>query len=368
MADSTMAQCTVRKPRKGKNFNADEERSLCTSFLAVSQDPICGNGQRNSAFWDRITAHFNENKPRSNPVRPARSLETKWGNIKHDVGKFCGAYKQVFDCRESGASLDDVVEKTLQFYQDRHPKQQPFAYLHCWHLLKDMTRWWDSPVEVQRRAADSPRAVGMGKQKSPPPNAPEVAIGDEGTVSEDDVVVVSSPTVASPTWFPPRPTRPQGSKAAKADLLQQKKREKILQSQAQATETMAETSLRKANALHDQCAMSLFTMPLEQGMIEDARRYFTFRRQEEIHRLERRMRVERRAAELKEIEHAKLLRQNLPINLVVKPTTARNGHVAATVVLVDSREPPAASAVETPRGLGVFTGTITHPVVFDCWV
>ena len=93
-----MAHVPAGKPRKGRNFSA-EERSLCRSFLVVSQDPICGNGQRNFAFSDRITAHFNQSKPCSNHVRPARSLETKWGHIKHDVGKFCGAYKQVFDCR-----------------------------------------------------------------------------------------------------------------------------------------------------------------------------------------------------------------------------------------------------------------------------
>ena len=180
-------------------------------------------------------------------MRLARSLETKWGHIKHDVGKLCGAYKQVFDCRESGTSLDDVVEKTLQFYRDRHPKQQAFAYLHCWQVLKDVLRWWDSPVDVQRQSAAaeiSPRGVGMGKRKSPLTIAAEVGMADEGSASEDEVVVVQSPTS-----FPPRPTRPQGSKAAKAELLQLKKREKILVSQARATETMADASLRKANAL-----------------------------------------------------------------------------------------------------------------------
>ena len=74
---------------------------------------------------------------------------------------------------------------------------------------------------------------------------------------------------------------------------------------------MAEVSLHKANALQDQCVMSLFTMPLEEGMTEEARRYFTLRHQEEIHRLERRMQVEQRAAELEELEHAKLLRRPL---------------------------------------------------------
>jgi hypothetical protein len=243
-----MAHVEAGKTRKGRNFSAEEERSLCRSFLAVSQDPICGNGQRNSAFWDRITSHFNHNKPRTNPVRPSRSLETKWGHIKHDVAKFCGAYKQVFDCRESGTSLDDVVEKALQFYRDRHPKQQAFAYLHCWQVLKDVPRWWDSPIDVQRRSAtveSVPRVVAMGKRRSPPTIAPEGATEGAGSGSQSDEEVA----VVSPTGFLPRPTRPQGSKAAKGDVVAAKKREKMLQSQARATETMAEASLRKANAL-----------------------------------------------------------------------------------------------------------------------
>ena len=178
---------------------------MCRSFLPILQNPICGNGQRNFALWDRTTAHFNKSKPRSNHVRPARSLETKWGHIKHDVGKFCGAYKQVFDCTESGTSLDDVVEKTLQYYQDRHPKQQAFVYLHCWQVLKDVPRWWDSHVDVQRQLAAAeinPRGVGMGKQKSPLTIAPEVGMEDGGSASDEEVAI------ASPTRFPPRPTRP----------------------------------------------------------------------------------------------------------------------------------------------------------------
>ena len=204
VAEATMAQIPAGKPRKGKNFSSDEERSLCRNFLAISQYPICGNGQRNAAFWERITAHFNQNKPRSNLVRPWRLLETKWGHIKHDVGKFCGAYKQVFDCRESGASLEDVVDKSLQFYRERHPKQHEFAYLHCWHVLKDVPRWWDSPFDVQRRSVESsPTGAGMGKRKSlsPPTSALEVLGTDAPSASDDDVVVV-----ASPTGFPPRPT------------------------------------------------------------------------------------------------------------------------------------------------------------------
>lgn len=136
---------------KGKNFTANEERCLCRSFLAVSQDPVCGNGQRKTAFWERITTHFNRSKPRFAPTRPARSLESKWSHIKHDVAKFVGAHKQVSDARESRVSAEDVLERALEYYKDRHPKQQPFAFLHCWVVLKEVPRWWQSAMEVQRR-------------------------------------------------------------------------------------------------------------------------------------------------------------------------------------------------------------------------
>jgi hypothetical protein len=119
--------------------------------LAVSHDPICGNGQRNTAFWERITTHFNRVKARGSPLRPAKSLETKWGSIKHDVAKFCGAYKQVLDCRESGTSMDDVLGRALEYYRDRHPKHQGFTFLHCWTLLREVPRWWESPLDVQKR-------------------------------------------------------------------------------------------------------------------------------------------------------------------------------------------------------------------------
>jgi hypothetical protein len=93
MVNATMATMDSGRAKKGKNFSVEEERGLCRSFLVVSQDPICGNGQPNTAFWERITTHYNQTKAKGSPVRPAQSLETKWGNIKHDVGKFCGCYK-----------------------------------------------------------------------------------------------------------------------------------------------------------------------------------------------------------------------------------------------------------------------------------
>jgi len=42
MFDPTFLQV---KGGKGKNFCVDKEHELVLSFLSISQDPICGNGQ-----------------------------------------------------------------------------------------------------------------------------------------------------------------------------------------------------------------------------------------------------------------------------------------------------------------------------------
>ena len=221
--NATMATLEAGKGNKGKNFNADEERPLCRSYLVVLPDLVCGNGQRNTAFWERITTNYNHNKPRSCRICLARSLESKWSHIKHDVAKFSGVFKQVSNCREFGASAEDVLEKTLEFYKDRQPKQQGFAFLHCWHLFKEVPRWWQSAQDIQRRGSG-------GGGASPVGNTAEQlggGSGDKGEACEEEEVQV----VARPN-FPNRSTRPQGSKAAKAYLYEQNRRDLILKIQA----------------------------------------------------------------------------------------------------------------------------------------
>jgi hypothetical protein len=82
----------VTKVRKGKNFTVEEDKQLCRSFLSISQDPIVGNGQKSSSFWERVAKSYNLYTPLGCGDRNARSLECKWGTIRHDVLKFCGVY------------------------------------------------------------------------------------------------------------------------------------------------------------------------------------------------------------------------------------------------------------------------------------
>jgi hypothetical protein len=135
-----MATGASQRQSRGRNFVNEEEIQCCRSFLHISQDPVVGNGQRKEALWERVALHYNQNRPAGLHVCPARSLEWKWGTIKHDVARFVGVYKQVFDTKESGTTLDDVLRDALELYKVRDPKQHSFVYLHCWIILRDIPR------------------------------------------------------------------------------------------------------------------------------------------------------------------------------------------------------------------------------------
>ena len=91
--------------------------------------------------------------------------------------------------------------------------------------------------------------------------------------------------------FPARPTQPQGNKATKANLFDQSRRDSILKTQALATEQMAVANMRKAEAMSDHAAMSLFQMPID-DVDDEAREYFQLRRKLELERIKRRMEQE----------------------------------------------------------------------------
>jgi hypothetical protein len=170
-----------------------------------------------------------------------------------------------------GHLLEDVLERALEFYKDRHPKQQGFVFLHCWHLLKEVPRWWQSAQDIQRRGSGGGGASAAGAADQQPHGS-----GDLGDAVDEEEVAASQAATGgggARTIFPSRPARPQGSKAAKADLHEQSRRDAILKTQALAAEQMAKANMRKAEAMGDHAAMSLFRTPIE-DVDEDAREYF----------------------------------------------------------------------------------------------
>ena len=71
---------------------------------------------------------------------------------------------------------------------------------------------------------------------------------------------------------------------------------------------MAVANMRKAEAMSDHAAMSLFRMPIE-DVDDEAREYFKLRRKLELERIKRRMEQENREAEREKLDHEILLRE-----------------------------------------------------------
>jgi hypothetical protein len=115
---------------KGKNFQAEEEIQLTCSLLVISQDPIVGNQQKGSAFWDRIHEHFKLHRPGTDST--ARSLDSKWGNIKHDVGEFMDCHKHVKKNKPIGTSATDIIRLAKLIFQVKSAKGGEFTVEHCW--------------------------------------------------------------------------------------------------------------------------------------------------------------------------------------------------------------------------------------------
>jgi hypothetical protein len=259
------AEVHVSKNTKGKNFVPDEERQLCRSVIAISQDPIAGNQQKSNAFWDRIFVHYNENRPAGE--RPARSLETKWGLIKHDVSKFQGVYQQVLRTKTSGTSLADVLKKAHELYQIKSSKGAEFTFEHCWEIVRDVPRWAD----------------GWSQPKPPTPKRTEPCESSDQESHREDAGTV---TEGAPDMDQARQFRgrPGGSKAAKEVVRQGKIKEGAAWAQATATQVMAEAMLRKAASMEDQNMLLLFTSP-EALTTPEAVEYLRLCRGEELRKL-----------------------------------------------------------------------------------
>ena len=99
---------TGGRKKKGKNFCLEEEEQCCRSFMHTSTDSRREIGQKNAAFWTSVALHYAWHKPEGGADRHARSLETKWSDIKAVVAKFTGCYWAIKDLDESGKTEDDI--------------------------------------------------------------------------------------------------------------------------------------------------------------------------------------------------------------------------------------------------------------------
>ena len=85
--------------------------------------------KKKTTFWVVVVAHYARNKPAICPERHARSLGTKWGELKASIAKFVGCYEQIKALDESERTDDDIILDALQLFE--HEVRKPFAHKSC---------------------------------------------------------------------------------------------------------------------------------------------------------------------------------------------------------------------------------------------
>lgn len=93
---------------RGKAFSIIEDETLCRSWLAVSQDPITGNSQSMTIFWERVLVHFNSQFS-SESNRNRISLTHHWSAIQKAINKFCDFLEQIQLGQQSGTTEANMV-------------------------------------------------------------------------------------------------------------------------------------------------------------------------------------------------------------------------------------------------------------------
>jgi hypothetical protein len=99
MAKHTLVMCTqpislwVDQSRRGRFF--------CPRRKNGAQ----AKRKKNTTFWVVVTMHYAQNKPTSGLEQAARSLETKLGNLKANIGKFVGYYEHIKGLEQERANI-----------------------------------------------------------------------------------------------------------------------------------------------------------------------------------------------------------------------------------------------------------------------
>ncbi len=110
--------------------------------------------------------HFNESHPTSYAPRYARSLETKWGIIQHDVAKFIRHYTTMLALCELGIGIEDTLRKAPNLYKTKHPKHQTFTFIHVWYVLKNILQWADLQEERKKTSLVMKKKANFGDSMS----------------------------------------------------------------------------------------------------------------------------------------------------------------------------------------------------------
>jgi hypothetical protein len=95
----------VESTRKSKpcpaNFTIEEDLTLVSSWLAISQDPVKSNEQKYEILWMKIHEYYHAHTT-SETKRTNGSLQQRWSTIQLCTNKYSGCLAKIESLHQSG--------------------------------------------------------------------------------------------------------------------------------------------------------------------------------------------------------------------------------------------------------------------------
>ena len=93
---------------RGRAYTTSEDVILCRSWISITQDPLIGNDQSGSQFWERV--HISFATLLGTPTdRTSGSLSSRFSIISKEVALFIGKYANIVNRAASGTNDADKV-------------------------------------------------------------------------------------------------------------------------------------------------------------------------------------------------------------------------------------------------------------------
>ncbi|XP_002437190.1 uncharacterized protein LOC8079306 [Sorghum bicolor] len=67
------------------------------------------------------------------------------------MNKFCSCYERIERRNASGATIQDMINATLDTYIGEDDENKPFTLMHCYHKLKDEDKWKSLRIEMAHK-------------------------------------------------------------------------------------------------------------------------------------------------------------------------------------------------------------------------
>ncbi|TVU45061.1 hypothetical protein EJB05_04531, partial [Eragrostis curvula] len=128
-----------RQPKRGSNYNLEEDIQVCKFWINISNDPIVRNDQPGTTYWERVAQDFHKNKDFQSD-RSANSIEHRCQTILKECMRFHGHFEEIERCHPSGVPYQEHLLQAQTLYSSKN-KGKRCPFIDCWLVFAALPSW-----------------------------------------------------------------------------------------------------------------------------------------------------------------------------------------------------------------------------------